>query len=452
LADRARAVIGSVRLRITFVAALVVFVVLAATGVALVTAQRRLLTEHLEDALRQRADVVSALVSSGRAADAVTDDADEDLLAQVVGPTGDVVSASWQLEGRGPIATGVSDEPRRVATLTDEGGAFLLISRRVQAGGVVYTVHVAGGMDDISDSGNTLAAMLTIAVPTVAVLLAALIWLLVGRALRPVEAIRAEVADIGGTDLHRRVPLPSGHDEIARLARTMNAMLDRLEDASRRQQRFVADASHELRSPLTRIRSELEVDLAHPDTADLAATHRSVLDEATALSQLVDDLLQLARGDSGGTARREPVDLDDLVLREVRRLRAAGRVSVDATGVSAAQVHGDPEQLARAVRNLGENAARHASNAVTLSLAERNGSAVLSVADDGPGIPADQHERVFQRFARVDRARTADVGGAGLGLAITREIVRRHRGTIAIDGAHRRGTRVVVTLPTVSGQ
>jgi signal transduction histidine kinase len=246
-------------------------------------------------------------------------------------------------------------------------------------------------------------------------------------------------------------PQPTGGDEIARLAHTMNAMLDRVETSVRRQQRFVADASHELRSPLTRIRSELEVDLAHPATADLAATHRSVLEETAALQRLLEDLLQLARSDAGVTApRRERLDLDDIVLRDAHRLHAEGRVEVDASGVFAAQIHGDPEQLARAVRNLTDNAARHATGVVSVSLAEQDGAAVLSVADDGPGIPTDQHERVFERFTRLDQARTPGAGGAGLGLAITREIVERHGGTITIDADHRPGTRFVVVLPTDS--
>jgi signal transduction histidine kinase len=288
-----------------------------------------------------------------------------------------------------------------------------------------------------------------VAIPAVALFIAALVWWLVGRTLRPVESIREEVATIGGTDLHRRVPQPKGGDEIARLARTMNGMLDRLEDATERQQQFVADASHELRSPLTRIRSELEVDLAHPETADLAATHESVLDETVGLQRLADDLLALARRDAGATAeRREAVDLDDIVLRQARRLRADGRVGVGIAGVSAAQVQGDPDQLTRALRNLADNAARHAASAVDFTLSERDGVAILTVVDDGPGIPPEEQQRVFERFTRLDDARTAGDGGTGLGLAITRDIIGRHGGEIRIDPDHRPGTRFLITIPT----
>jgi signal transduction histidine kinase len=228
----------------------------------------------------------------------------------------------------------------------------------------------------------------------------------------------------------------------------MNEMLDRLEESSERQQRFVADASHELRSPLTRIRSAVEVDLAHPGASDLRATHASVLEDVRELQDLVDDLLQLARSDAAvDPDRTELVDLDDVVLRETDRLRARGGVTVDISGVSAAQVAGDPGQLGRAVRNLAENAARHAASRVAFTTAEHDGVAELTVSDDGPGIPEDQRERVFERFARLDPARRRGEGGTGLGLAITREIVTRHGGSIHVDPAHEPGCRFVLRIP-----
>jgi signal transduction histidine kinase len=244
------------------------------------------------------------------------------------------------------------------------------------------------------------------------------------------------------------VPEPAGDDEIARLAHTMNEMLGRLEDAIARQQRFVADASHELRSPLTRIRTELEVDLAGSDSADLRATHESMLEEVVSLQQLVDDLLHLARADAAaGRERTEPVDLDDLVLREARRVRATGRVEADISGVTAAEVVGDPKQLTRAIRNLVDNAERHAAGRMKLTLAEVDGATLLTVSDDGPGIPAGEHERVFERFGRLDEARTRGTGGTGLGLAITREIIERHGGTITVDSSDRNGARFIVRFP-----
>jgi signal transduction histidine kinase len=310
---------------------------------------------------------------------------------------------------------------------------------------------VAANLDDIDESVGILTTSLLIGVPLVVVALALLVWWLVGRTLRPVDAIRSEVADIGGSDLDRRVPVPSGDDEIARLARTMNGMLDRLEESALRQQRFVADASHELRSPLTRIRTELEVDVAHPETADMAATHRSVLEETAGLQRLIDDLLQLARSDARAVSlRREVVDLDVMLLRLAHRVRADGRVAVDATGIGSARVVGDGDLLARAVANVVDNATRHAARSVELDLTDRNGEAVLTVTDDGPGIPAAERRRVFDRFSRLDDARSTRDGGTGLGLAIAKEIVESHGGTISVEGPATGGARFVIRLPVAS--
>jgi signal transduction histidine kinase len=452
---RRRRVTGTIRFRVTLIATVAVAIVLLVAAIALIAVQRRQLTANLDDAIRNRSDELSATVAGGQLPRTLADSTEGDVLSQVVGADGSVVAAVASIAGAQPLAdpppSGRRDALRTVDELNNDG-AFRVLSRRVDIAGGQVVVHVAGSLDDVRDSTRVLATSLAVAIPLLLVVLAALIWWLVGRTLSPVEAMRTEVADIGATGLHRRVPQPDGDDEIARLATTMNTMLDRVEDATRRQQRFVADASHELRSPLTRMRSELEVDIAHPDRADLAATHRSILDETTHLQRLVDDLLQLARADALGTTaeggRREPVDLDDIVLRDARRLRADSRVQVDLSGVSAAQVLGDPDQLTRAVRNLIDNAARHASTTVMLALTEHDHTAVLTVADDGPGIPPEQHERAFERFTRLDDARSATTGGTGLGLAITRDIIERHGGSIRIDDDGRPGTHFTVILPT----
>jgi signal transduction histidine kinase len=283
------------------------------------------------------------------------------------------------------------------------------------------------------------------------------VWVLVGRTLRPVEQIRTQVASIGMRQLDRRVPVPPSGDEIARLAATMNDMLARLETSVRRQQQFVADASHELRTPLTRMRTELEVDERDPQRSDPAATRRSQLDEIAGLQRMIEDLLLLARSDAGTTATEtEPVDLDDLVLDEVdaaqigpARNAASPAVRVDASGVSAAQVSGSPQELRRVVRNLLDNARRHARSVVAVTLDERAGEARLVVGDDGPGIPPEDRVRVFERFTRLDESRTG-AGHAGLGLAIVQEIVSRHRGRVTIDDSPLGGARVTVILPAAT--
>jgi signal transduction histidine kinase len=302
----------------------------------------------------------------------------------------------------------------------------------------------------VDETVRILTASLILAIPVVVAVLAFLVWWLTGRVLRPVEAIRSEVANIQGTELHRRVPVPGSYDEISRLAWTMNAMLDRVEHAIERQRRFVADASHELRSPLARIRADLEVGIAYPNTQDPDGLHRSLLADTIGLQELVDDLLLHARLESGSIGPASaPVDLDDLLLDEARRLRQRGRVRVDTSAISAARVLGDPKQLRRAIGNLTSNAERHATTTVTLELRENAEHSVLVVADDGPGIPVRDHATVFQRFTRLDDARSREAGGSGLGLAIVHDIVARHGGTIAITSSDGDGARFVVTLPRI---
>lgn len=453
---RTRRVIGSVRFRVTAIATVVTVAVLIVAAVAVLAVQRQQLTDSLDTRLSQRADELALLARGGDIPGSLSGRTDEDSVAQIVTLDGDVLSQSPNIHRTRPMAdprsVRRSSSPRTAMLPIDAEDPFRFVARRVDTPNGVRVVLVAGNLDDVHESANTLKTSLFVAIPIVAVVLAALIWWLVSRTLRPVEAIRAQVASIGGRDLDRRVPQPRGEDEIARLARTMNRMLDRLEDSTRRQERFVADASHELRSPLTRMRSELEVDGAHPDQADVAATRDSLLAETVALQRLVDDLLQLARADAGDSATaHEPVDLDDLVLRQARRLRADGRVEVDISGVSAAQVDGDADQLNRALRNLADNAARHAQSRVAFTLVESGRIATLTVSDDGPGIPRDQMERVFERFARLDDSRTAGGGGTGLGLAITRDIVERHGGTVVVDSDHRPGARFTITIPSRDG-
>jgi signal transduction histidine kinase len=229
----------------------------------------------------------------------------------------------------------------------------------------------------------------------------------------------------------------------------MNRMLGRLESAQARQRELVADTSHELRSPIATIRQHVEVALAHPDrttTADLAET---VLAEDLRLGQLVDDLLLLARADEGTLALHvEPVDLDDIVLDEARRLRASAKVAVDTHEISAGRVVGDASALTRVVANLAQNAVRHARERVAFGLRAAAGGVRLRVDDDGPGIPAADRVRVFDRFVRLEGARSREDGGGGLGLSIVRELVDAHGGTVRIADSPLGGTRVEVVFPS----
>ncbi|MEV4145216.1 ATP-binding protein [Amycolatopsis sp. NPDC049691] len=305
------------------------------------------------------------------------------------------------------------------------------------SGDSAYDVYAGAQVDPEGQAAvDSVRAVLTAGVPAVALLIGVIAWLAVRRALRPVEAIRGEVAEIGAHDLSRRVPDPRTGDEIARLAGTMNTMLARLDDAVTRQSRFTSDASHELRTPLASLRTQLEVLLAHPDRLDWRHACDNALLDVTRLQDLVADLVLLGKLDHAGPDRLEPV-----ALSEVVRTVAAGRAEIAVRGTPV--VRGHRSRLERLLRNLVDNARRHAVSRVTVELSAVDGWAVLSVTDDGPGVPEADRERVFDRFVRLDDARARDDGGSGLGLAIVADIARAHGGTAALDG----GSRFVVRLP-----
>jgi signal transduction histidine kinase len=438
-----------IRARVTAVAAIGVAAVLCAVGFGLVVNHRRALTETLDDQLEARADAIEESVTAGEPPE-LDHLGDEDWVAQVAAPGGSVVASSSAIVGtpalNAPIDSGES--VRSIGAVAGGDDPLRLLSRVVDAPNGTVIVNVAAPTDDIDESTRTLVASLLLAVPLATAVLAGLTWLLVGRTLRPVERIRAEVAAIGGAELHRRVPVPPADDEIGRLARTMNGMLTRIEDAATRQRRFVADASHELRSPLTRMRTELEVDETHPATADPAVTRRSVLDEVIGLQRLVDDLLLLARADAPSTVRAaDRVDLGAVVRDAVDRSQRREGVAVNVTTDGVVATLGNAAELARAIGNVIDNAVRHARTTVAVAIVGRDGRVVVSVTDDGSGIPADEQERIFERFARVDEARSADAGGAGLGLSIAREIIQRHGGAITVETARSGGARFVIGLP-----
>ena len=307
---------------------------------------------------------------------------------------------------------------------------------------------VARALDLVEESTEVVTTLLALGLPILLVGVGAVAWLLVGRSLAPVELIRAEVDEISGSELHRRVPEPPGTDELARLATTMNEMLARLERAHSQQRQLVADTSHELRSPIASIRQHAEVALAHPERTVTSELAETMLAEALRMARMVDDLLFLARADERTLElKRRPLDLDDRALEAARLLRRDTHLEIDATGVSGGRVRGDADGLRRVVANLAENAARHARRRVAISVIEDGDEVCLSIEDDGPGIPVADRERVFDRFVRLDAARARDAGGSGLGLAIVAEVVAAHGGTVVIRDSPLDGTLVEVRLP-----
>jgi signal transduction histidine kinase len=258
--------------------------------------------------------------------------------------------------------------------------------------------------------------------------------------------MRREASTITAAHLHRRLAVPEGSDEIPRLAVTLNEMLDRIDAASVLQRQFVSDASHELRSPLTTLRQLAEVARDYPERVSQGSLARDVLLEEQRMEELVTALLLLARMEDSTHRSLSPVDLDDVVLAEARRRRGAGP-RIDVSGVSAGQVLGDPVLLRQLVANLLDNAVRHARSEVRVTLQEYDDQVVLAVDDDGSGIPEQERGRVFERFVRLDDARTRDSGGSGLGLAIVRKVVEDAGGTVEVRDSEAGGARFVVSLP-----
>ncbi|HEY8546179.1 MAG TPA: HAMP domain-containing sensor histidine kinase [Acidimicrobiales bacterium] len=461
------------RARTTGLAVAVVAAALVVGGVGLVVALRISLLDGVEQATRRDAEAAAEVLAAG-GSPGILASTDDDNVAQVVDADGRVVASSRGLvEGdadeddedddgddgdepdapRPEVVLAPGLEPGGTATveLPDEDESFLAVAAAADTPEGPRTVVVASTLEEVDEPVATVARLLALGLPVLLLVVAVTTWRVVGRALRPVEEIRATAEAVSASDLDRRVPAPEGTDEVARLAATMNRMLDRLASAQARQRRFVADAAHELRSPVASIRQHAEVAQRFPDRTTTDALAGTVLDEALRLQRLVDDQLVLVRADEHALGlRRRPVDLDDLVLGEARRLRTTTSLGVDASGVSAGPVECDPDALARVVRNLVDNAARHATGRVALGLAEDGDEVVLTVDDDGPGIPAGERERVFERFVRLDDARARDGGGSGLGLAIVRELVTAHGGTVTVGEADLGGARFTVRLPARS--
>ncbi|MFD4599514.1 sensor histidine kinase [Streptomyces sp. NPDC058464] len=280
-------------------------------------------------------------------------------------------------------------------------------------------------------------------------LVAGLNWYAMGRALRPVEDIRAEFADITAHSLHNRVPVPGSEDEVASLAETMNGTLDQLQRAVERLRTFTSDASHELRGPLTTLKARLELALARPDRAEWPAVGREALRDTVRLEEIVDDLLLLARLDAHRPLKLQPLGVTDLLRRTIAERYPHRPVVLVAPAEPDEPVLGSRTALARLFSNLLDNGLRHAHSTVTVEMRHTEGEAVVEVRDDGPGIPEPDRERVFHRFTRLDNARTRDAGGTGLGLAIARDIATAHGGTLTAQPprAADPGARLVLTLP-----
>ena len=444
-----RSRLGTVRVRATAASTIVVAIALVAAGVLLLDVLRSSQIDSVDAALELRAEGIDSLIEEAGGVGPLTVVDDDDDFVQVLDSRGSVVAASDNIAGRSRIVAGDEDRTltTRIPGLDDED---FRVRVHVTEGDRRLVIVVGTNLENADEIYSDTRRTVSTGLPILLVVIATVIWLVIGRALRPVEAIRAEVADIGGGSLDRRVPEPPTNDEIGRLARTMNAMLDRLEAADTAQAQFVSDASHELRTPIAVIRHELEVGLRGDDDALLREIAVEVLDEDLRMQRLVDDLLLLARRDGRAgeplRVKRSLVDLDDIALGEARRVHTDKQVVT--SRISAGQVRGDPDQLVRVVRNLVDNALRHAHTCVEVSVTSTSdGRVLLTVDDDGAGVGEDDRERIFERFGRLDEARARDDGGSGLGLAIVAGLVADHGGTVTVDTSPTLGgARFSVTL------
>ncbi len=312
-------------------------------------------------------------------------------------------------------------------------------------------------MAQFDHTAADISGLLEVGTPMLLAVVGLICWAIVGRALRPIEMMRlevAEVATVGAGRGQHRVAEPANDDEVARLARTLNSMLDRMEASSVRERRFVSDASHELRSPIANIRTELEVAMHHPGAADWRQVADEVLGQNQRMEQLVAGLLLLARSDEGSLIEaREPTDLA-AVARSVAADGPSGPPVVRAV-CSPAYVRVPPIYAERMVANLVDNARRFAATTVTVTVArsvEDIGTfAVLTVADDGPGVPVAHRERIFERFVRLDEARDRGEGGFGLGLAIVADLSRFYGGSIRV-GPSGPGAEFILRLPATAAR
>jgi signal transduction histidine kinase len=451
----------SVRVRVTALATVVVAAALAIAGFALVQVVEHQLVDKVRKQAEEQLSTAAQKLRAGVPPQQVTQSRADSVIVGVVAAGGQPVAGpplalgnQQSLFVQGDIAPG--QRGGGVVTAANGvgasgSGAFDIRYEGVATPGGTVTVVAASPLSGVEQSISTLKQNLWLALPAVVAVVAGIAWLITGRALRPVEAIRAEVEEISGSTIHRRVPEPATGDEVARLARTMNAMLDRLETAAQRQREFVSDASHELRSPVASMRTQLEVGLSESPDPYWSGVTASVLEDEARLEALIADLLLLATIDEASPRTGSAVDVAALVRDEARRPRdVAVRTTIQPD--DEAFVIGIHSLLSRVLTNLLDNAARYARSDVRVGVHIDGEFVLIHVDDDGPGISPLDRERVFERFTRLDtaRARGGDAdGGAGLGLPLARGIVDRHHGTVMATDSPLGGARFEVRLPAV---
>lgn len=377
---------------------------------------------------------------------------DSPLFCQIVTQSGKVLGASANVSDMNlmvdPDSAVMRNGPVDRATTQVDNVDVRLTKERVATTAGPAWILVAAPLKNLRDAEASLMRQLRVGGPLLVLFGTVGIWVVARRALRPVDLLRRQVDAISTSDLTARVSEPRAVDEVGRLARTMNRLLDRLQISHDRQTRFVSDASHELRSPLATVRTRLEVALRAPAKADWTSVAEASLRQTTRMERLVDDLLMLARTDTKRVVDPVVVDLDEIIREEVGYLRSTSTIALDTSRVSGGRVLGQPDDLRRVIVNLTTNAIQFAKSAVSVSLLPTEDSVLLTIDDDGPGVPADQRERIFHRFMQLEESRVhGGRSGAGLGLAIVADVVTRHGGSIGVGVSPSGGARFAVTLP-----
>ena len=438
----------SLRAKVLVVASTAVAVVLFLGGMLVLSLIRAELIDTADDAGLDAAEEVAELIKTEEIPQTLMPTEEVAVAVQVV-KNGQVIATTPNAAGSTPFLK-VKQEAFQQAVYDrdilpyDEDGPFRVIALGATTPDGTVDIFVAVDIEDVVEVMDVAKEIGLGGLVVLVVIIGALLWVVIGRTLAPVNAIRERAHDITGSKLHQRVPEPAGRDEIFALARTINEMLGRLEESAKRQEAFVADAAHELRSPIASLQARLETEIRRPN-GDEPMT-RDLLRETVRMGRLVDHLLLLARSDAGTMyADRVPVDMDEIVQESVASVEAA--VPITTAGVEPVQVHGQPDLLEHVVRNLLENAERYAKESVAVSLVANERHAILTVDDDGPGIPEEKRQEVLRRFVRIDESRERGTGGTGLGLAIVREIVDLHNGELEILDAPSGGARMKVLLP-----